>query len=64
MLVDMEVCCSDRPIASATDMKRLAKRVSRMGSGPFLVMCLETSMVICNAGRLYDEVKSRRSSKS
>ena len=34
MFVLMEVCCSDRPMASATLMKRFAKSVSRMGSGP------------------------------
>ena len=36
MLVLIEVCCNERPIASATLMKRLAKRVSRIGSGPLL----------------------------
>jgi len=35
MLVLIEVCCNERPIASATLMKRLAKSVSRIGSGPF-----------------------------
>ena len=35
MLVLIEVCRNDRPIASATLMKRLAKRVSRIGSGLF-----------------------------
>lgn len=34
ILVLIAVCWRDRPIASATDMKRLAKRVRRMGSGP------------------------------
>lgn len=34
MLVLMDVCCRLLPIASATDMKRLAKRVKMMGSGP------------------------------
>lgn len=34
MLVLMEVCCSDLPIASATLMNRLAKSVRIMGSGP------------------------------
>jgi hypothetical protein len=34
IFVLMEVCCSERPIASATLMKRFAKSVSRMGSGP------------------------------
>lgn len=37
MLVLIEVCCNDRPIASAILMKRLAKSVSKMGSGPFTV---------------------------
>jgi hypothetical protein len=34
MLVLIDVCCRDRPIASATLMKRLANRVKRIGSGP------------------------------
>lgn len=34
MLVLMDVCWSDLPIASATLMKRLANSVRRMGSGP------------------------------
>lgn len=34
MLVLIEVCCKDLPIASATLIKRFAKSVSRMGSGP------------------------------
>lgn len=33
MFVLIDVCCNERPIASATLMKRLAKRVKRMGSG-------------------------------
>ncbi len=33
MFVLIAVCCKDRPIASATLMKRLAKSVSRIGSG-------------------------------
>ena len=33
ILVLIDVCCSDLPIASATLMKRLAKSVRRMGSG-------------------------------
>lgn len=37
MLVLIAVCCSERPIASATLMKRFAKSVSRIGSGPLLV---------------------------
>lgn len=37
MLVLIEVCCKDRPIASATLMKRLANSVSKMGSGPFVL---------------------------
>ena len=36
MLVLIDVCCNDRPIASATLMKRLAKRVRVIGSGPFI----------------------------
>jgi hypothetical protein len=34
IFVLIEVCCSERPIASATLMKRFAKSVSRIGSGP------------------------------
>jgi hypothetical protein len=34
MLVLIEVCCKDLPIASATLINRFAKSVSRMGSGP------------------------------
>lgn len=33
ILVLMEVCCSERPIASATLINRLAKSVSNIGSG-------------------------------
>lgn len=36
MFVLIEVCWSERPIASATLMNRFAKRVSRIGSGPLL----------------------------
>ena len=32
MFVLIDVCCSDRPIASATLMNRLAKSVSKIGS--------------------------------
>ena len=35
MLVLIDVCWRDRPIASATLMKRFAKSVSMIGSGPF-----------------------------
>lgn len=35
ILVLILVCRRDRPIASATDMNRLANRVSSIGSGPF-----------------------------
>lgn len=35
MFVLIAVCCSDRPMASATLMKRFANRVSKIGSGPF-----------------------------
>lgn len=34
MFVLIEVCCNERPIASATLINRLAKRVSKIGSGP------------------------------
>ena len=36
MLVLIEVCCRDRPMASATLINLLAKRVRRMGSSPLL----------------------------
>lgn len=36
MFVLIEVCWSERPIASATLMNRFAKSVSRIGSGPLL----------------------------
>lgn len=45
MFVLMDVCCKDRPIASATLMKRLAKRVNRMGSGE-LVFLVEAMLVV------------------
>ena len=38
MFVLIDVCCNDLPIASAMLMKRLAKSVSKMGSGPFVVV--------------------------
>ena len=34
IFVLIEVCCSERPIASATLIKRFAKSVSKIGSGP------------------------------
>ena len=34
MFVLIAVCCNDLPIASATLMKRFAKSVRRIGSGP------------------------------
>ena len=34
ILVLIDVCCKDLPIASATLMNRFAKSVSKMGSGP------------------------------
>lgn len=36
IFVLIEVCCRDRPIASATLIKRLAKSVNKIGSGPLL----------------------------
>jgi hypothetical protein len=42
MLVLIDVCCRDRPIASATLMKRLANRVRRIGSGPFGKLLVES----------------------
>jgi hypothetical protein len=37
MLVLIEVCCNDRPIASATLINRFANKVKRIGSGPAFV---------------------------
>jgi len=36
IFVLIEVCCKDRPIASATLMKRFANSVSNIGSGPLV----------------------------
>ncbi len=41
IFVLIEVCCNDLPMASATLIKRLAKRVSRMGSGAFILLEVE-----------------------
>lgn len=67
MLVEIDVCWRDRPIASATDMKRLAKRVRRMGSGPFLVsdlggaaMVVNDTIVVSLSVGSFEEVESRR----
>jgi hypothetical protein len=38
MFVLIDVCCNERPMASATLMKRFANRVRRIGSGPFFVL--------------------------
>jgi hypothetical protein len=46
MFVLMEVCCRERPIASATLIKRFAKRVSKMGSGPFVELLNESRLGI------------------
>lgn len=46
IFVLMEVCCRERPIASATLIKRFAKRVSKMGSGPFVVLLDESTLGI------------------
>jgi len=45
MFVLIDVCCNERPMASATLMKRLAKRVRRIGSGPFLAFSPEPDVV-------------------
>jgi len=54
MLVLIEVCCKDLPIASATLMKRFAKSVSRMGSGPLdgLVTAMMDSGTMRDSGCL------------
>jgi hypothetical protein len=54
MLVLIEVCCKDLPIASATLMKRFAKSVSRMGSGPLdgLVIAMMDSGTMRDSGCL------------
>ena len=50
MLVLMDVCWSDLPIASATLMKRLANSVRRMGSGP-LWLAMSRRWVSIDLGR-------------
>lgn len=44
IFVLIEVCCKDRPIASATLMKRFANSVSNIGSGPLL------GVLVCEPG--------------
>lgn len=44
MFVLIDVCCNDRPIASATLMNLFAKRVRRIGSGPFDCFVGETEI--------------------
>ena len=39
MFVLIAVCCKERPMASATLMKRFAKRVRRIGSGGLYLGC-------------------------
>jgi hypothetical protein len=51
MFVLMEVCWRERPIASATLMKRLAKRVSKIGSGPFVELLEESTLGIVGSCR-------------
>ena len=51
MLVLIEVCCNDRPMASATLINLLANKVKRMGSGPLLGVsifkcCIEVEEVV------------------
>jgi hypothetical protein len=53
ILVLMEVCCKERPIASATLMKRFAKRVKRIGSGALAgdLVGLDESSIAVVVGR-------------
>lgn len=60
MFVLIDVCCKDRPIASATLMKRLANSVSRMGSGPF-ELSLEDIFTKVQAGKRGQRVIIRES---
>ena len=55
MLVLIEVCCKDRPMASATLINRLAKRVRMIGSGPLMLffvvmMVIKVSSVVRSGG--------------
>jgi hypothetical protein len=50
MFVLIEVCCSERPIASATLIKRFAKSVSRIGSGPSEPDIVVVILVILDLG--------------
>ena len=46
MFVLIAVCCRERPIASATLMKRFANSVSRMGSGPLSFPLLDAAAMV------------------
>ena len=46
ILVLMDVCCRDRPIASATLINLFAKSVSRMGSGPLAGLLREIGVSV------------------
>lgn len=46
MFVLMDVCWSERPIASATLMKRFANSVSRIGSGAPWSVCLVRAGIV------------------
>ena len=51
MFVLIAVCWSERPIASATLMKRFAKSVRRMGSGGlYFFVCSVMTAVVCVLG--------------
>ena len=54
IFVLIAVCCRDLPIASATLMNRLAKSVSRMGSGP------PSDFSEAMPGKILDEVEEVR----
>lgn len=58
ILVLMEVCCKERPIASATLMKRFAKRVKRIGSGALAddLVGLDELAIAVVVGRQFDDI--------
>lgn len=66
IFVLIEVCCKDRPIASATLMKRFANSVSNIGSGPLLgVLVREAGVsdilreIVCRLKKIGDSVLIR-----
>lgn len=52
MFVLIDVCCNERPMASATLINRLAKSVSNMGSGPPEANAVGVGMVFLESTKL------------